>query len=150
MIPRFRLSLRPVFLRSALLRSAIVACLVSGMPARALPAWTPQDDLSFAQSFAAAYYNKTGSIPSSQQIQASLGCARAAYAQAAASGADVPSAIRSIVSICQNSVSRSQLPGQMAGSGSSTLFNSSGDASLSSDGNGCLYYSSGPYSFSNC
>lgn len=145
MLSRFRVGFRP-----AVLGSAIVTCLVSGIPARALPAWTPQDDLSFAQSFAAAYANKTGSMPSLEQIQASLGCARAAYAQAAASGSDFPSAVRSIVSICQNSVNRSQVPGQMAGSGSGTIFNSSGDASLSSDGNGCMYYSSGPYSFSNC
>lgn len=145
MISRIRTIFRPV-----VLGSAIITCLVSGIPARALPAWTPQDDLSFAQSFAAAVYNKTGSIPSPEQIQASLGCARAAYAQAAASGADFTSAMRAIVSVCQNSVNRSRVPGQMAGSGSGTLFNSSGDASLSSDRNGCMYYSSGPYSFSNC
>lgn len=130
--------------------TAVVTCLAGGLPARALPAWTAQDDLSFAQSFAAAYYNKTGSVPSLQQVQASLGCARAAYAQAAASGADFPSAIQAIVSVCQNSTNRSHASGRMAGSGSGTIFNSSGDASLSSDGNGCMYYSSGPYSFSNC
>lgn len=136
--------------RSVLLCSLLVAGVACAIPVRALPAWTSQDDLSFAQSFAAAYYNKTGSVPSDEQILASLSCARAAYARAADSGADFMSAVRFTVSICQNSANRSRGTERMAGSGSGTIFNSSGDASLSSDGNGCMYYSSGPYSFSNC
>lgn len=137
-------------LRPSVVGFVLVSCLACGVPVRALPAWTSQDDLSFVDSFATAFYGKTGSVPSPDLVQASLNCARTAYAQAAATGADLPSAIRAIVSVCQNGGDRSRAPGRTAGTGSGTLFNSSGDASLSSDSNGCMDYSSGPYSFSNC
>lgn len=128
----------------------VLTLVIAGSPAaQAAPAWTAQDDASFVQNFVHSYSQRTGTMPSEQLVYASLQCHRYYYNQAAAAGYDVNTAANYSLSSCANSQPRAT--GSSAGaSGSGTIFNSSGDSSLSTDSQGCMYYSSGPYSFSNC
>jgi hypothetical protein len=118
----------------------------------AAPVWTSQDDLEYVYSFSQAYAARTGFLPDPALVQASLTCVRGTYNQLAALGSDPVSAIQYAATTCQ-----SQFIGQGTANGSNrsgTLFNSSGDSSLSTDSNGCMYYSgssfSSNYSFSTC
>ncbi|MEB3165275.1 MAG: hypothetical protein VKO65_01260 [Cyanobacteriota bacterium] len=128
---------------------ALALTMAGPSPLQAAPAWTAEDDAAFVQNFVRSYSLRTGTKPSEQLVTASLQCHRHYYNQAAAAGYDVNAAANYSLASCANSQPRVAGSGS-AGSGSGTIFNSSGDSSLSTDSNGCLYYSSGPYSFSNC
>jgi hypothetical protein len=119
---------------------------------QAAPQWSGQDDVSFVQAFVQSYTLRQGYPPTQAIINASLSCHRYYYNAAAAAGYDLHAAINYAMSSCLSGQAQGPRPslGQSGASGSKTLFNSSGDASLSTDNDGCMYYSSGSYSFSNC
>lgn len=122
----------------------------------AAPAWTAQDDQAFVSNFSQAYATRTGYQPDLTLVQTSLSCVRGTYNQLAALGTDPMSAAQYAIATCQSQMAQ-QFGGHSSANGSSgagTLFNSSGDSSLSTDSRGCMYYSgasfSSNYSFSTC
>ncbi len=143
----------------ARLLTATLLSLTTGLglasTAVAAPAWTAQDDQAFVTSFSQAYAARTGLLPDPSLVQTSLTCVRGAYSQLAAIGTDANTAAQYAIATCQSQLAQS-VAGRSTdtGAGAGTLFNSSGDSSLSTDSRGCMYYSgssfSSNYSFSTC
>lgn len=141
----------------ARLLTATLLSLTTGLglagAAGAAPAWTAQDDQAFVTSFSQAYAARTGLLPDPSLVQTSLTCVRGAYSQLAAIGTDANTAAQYAIATCQSRLAQS-VTGRSTDTGAGTLFNSSGDSSLSTDSRGCMYYSgssfSSNYSFSTC
>lgn len=136
---------------------AVIACAFwSASAVNAAPMWTSNDDILFMKGFVAHYSQRYGTMPSEELMLQSLNCVRNHYNQAAASGLDATSSVRYSVTTCYNAFTAGLGNQGSSSSRQNTLFNSSGDSSLSTDSDGCMYYSSpsysygGSFSFSNC
>ncbi|ABB58197.1 hypothetical protein [Synechococcus elongatus] len=135
-------------LGSAIAPVTAIAIGLTGLtlPAQAYPAWTTQDDYEFVRSFTASFQAQMGYAPSDSLVAWSLNCVKTNYTQSVVSGINPSTAVNTAIANCGRALQTVVGNGNGGTGRGSTIYNSSGDSSLSSDSNGCLYFSSGSFS----
>lgn len=134
----------------AVAQLAAIAIGLTGvmLPVQAYPAWTTQDDYEFVRSFTTSFQAQMGYAPSDSLVAWSLNCVKTSYTQSVVSGVNPNVAVNTAIADCGRALQSVVGNGNGGNSRGSTIYNSSGDSSLSSDSNGCLYFSSGSFSSS--
>ncbi|WP_208678859.1 hypothetical protein [Synechococcus elongatus] len=132
----------------AVAQLAAIAIGLTGvmLPVQAYPAWTTQDDYEFVRSFTTSFQAQMGYAPSDSLVAWSLNCVKTSYTQSVVSGVNPNVAVNTAIADCGRALQSVVGNGNGGNSRGSTIYNSSGDSSLSSDSNGCLYFSSGSFS----